>query len=347
MSTGDVVVTGVSRAFGEVAVLRRVDLTVAAGTTTAVLGRSGCGKTTLLRIVAGFDGPGAGTVAIGGEVVATPGRVVPPQRRRIGYVTQEGNLFPHLDVAANVAFGLPRGRRRARDGVAALLDLVGLGAGYAARRPHELSGGEQQRVALARALAPRPDVVLLDEPFSALDAETRVTTRRAVAEALAAAGTTTILVTHDRAEAMSFAGRVALLRDGVVAQEGTPAQLYRSPADRGVAEFTGDVVALPALLDGCCADTALGPVRLGTPAVTARGTVLVRPEQVRIGGGGTATAVVDDVDFQGHVALVGLVVDRGPRVRARCPGHLVPQVGERVRLSVEGPALALAPEDRG
>ncbi|RTL62625.1 MAG: ABC transporter ATP-binding protein [Pseudonocardiaceae bacterium] len=341
MSAGDVVVSGVSRAFGDVTVLRGVGLTVAAGTTTAVLGRSGCGKTTLLRIVAGFDRPGAGTVTIGGEVVAAQDRSVPPQRRRIGYVTQEGNLFPHLDVAANVAFGLPRGRRRARDGVAALLEMVGLGSGYGARRPHELSGGEQQRVALARALAPRPDVVLLDEPFSALDAETRAATRRAVAEALAAAGTTTVLVTHDRAEAMSFAGRVALLRDGVVVQEGTPAQLYRSPVDRGVAEFTGDVVALPALLDGCRADTELGPVSLSAPAPSARGTVLVRPEQVRIGDSGTATAVVDDVEFQGHVALVGLAVDDGLRVRARCPGHLVPQPGERVRVSVEGPALVL------
>jgi len=332
-------VAGLVKSFGATPVLRGVDLTVGAGALTALVGRSGCGKTTLLRIVAGFDRPDAGTVAIGGRTVAG----LPPERRRIGYVTQEGNLFPHLNVAANISFGLPWRERRDRHRVAALLELVGLDPRYARRPPHQLSGGEQQRVALARALAPGPDVVLLDEPFSALDAELRGSTRRAVSAALAATGTTTVLVTHDQAEALSLASRVAVLRDGVIVQEDTPTGLYLRPADPGVAAFVGDVVTLPAALKGDLAETALGRIPLTRPA-HGDGTVLVRPEQIEItpAAAGYVDAVTGDVEFRGDDGLVRLRVESpdGPlQLVARCPAHRLPSPGERVGLRLTGPAI--------
>lgn len=332
-------VADLRRSYGDAPVLRGADLAVPDGALTALIGRSGSGKTTLLRLVAGFDRPDAGTIHIGGRNVAG----IPPERRRIGYVTQEGNLFPHLTVAANITFGLPWRARRQRRGVAALLELVGLDGRYAARHPHELSGGEQQRVALARALAPRPDLVLLDEPFSSLDAELRQSTRQAVADALATTATTTVLVTHDQAEALSLADRVAVLRDGVIVQEGPPVEIYRHPVDLGVARFVGDVAELPAALHGEAADTVLGPVPLPEPA-HGRGRVLVRPEQITLTEPERAavTATVLHVDFRGHDGLVRVGLDEGDdgsEITARCPGQLLPPVGRRVGLRVSGTAL--------
>jgi len=332
-------VRGLRHSYGEVGVLRGVDLTVPSGALTAVVGRSGCGKSTLLRLVAGFDHPDDGTVAIGGQAVTGPGAPVPPERRRIGYVTQEGNLFPHLTVARNITFGLHRRQRRTGHRVVELLELVGLDESYAGRRPHELSGGQQQRVALARALAPRPDLVLLDEPFSSLDPELRVGTRRAVADALAASGTTTVLVTHDQTEALSLAGRVAVLRDGIIVQDGAPADLYRRPGDHGVAAFLGDVVELPAQFRDGLATTALGDL----PAERRNGasSVLVRPEQIalRPAGEGAATAEVIGIDYFGPYAVVRVRTADGLVVNARCPGHLLPGVGERVGVAVTGTVL--------
>ncbi|GAA1854785.1 ABC transporter ATP-binding protein [Pseudonocardia ailaonensis] len=320
-------VRGLRRSYGDVPVLQGLDLTVPAGALTAVVGPSGCGKTTLLRLVAGFDRPGAGTVTIDGRAVTGPGVLVAPERRRIGYVTQDGTLFPHLTVARNITFGLPRRERRARHRVAELLELVGLDPAHADRRPDELSGGQQQRVALARALAPRPALVLLDEPFSSLDTELRASTRRAVVDALAAAGTTTVLVTHDQAEALSLAGRVAVMRDGIVVQEGPPAELYRRPGDRGVAAFLGEIVELPA--------------RLVEPGSRNGATVLVRPEQLTLTAGGDAGMIAEvlDVAFYGPYAEVRARTTEGTVVRARCPGHLVPEPGARVGISVTGAVL--------
>src|SRR4051812_7811614 len=207
-------VTAVTKSYGATPVLTGVDLHVPEGSFTALLGPSGCGKTTLLRLVAGFDDPDRGTVGVGGRRVAGAGRSVPARRRHIGFVPQEGGLFPHLSVAGNVTFGLPRRQRRDAGRVRELLDLVGLDPALATRAPHQLSGGQQQRVALARALAPQPSLVLLDEPFSSLDASLRDEARRAVAAALRAAGATAVLVTHDQAEALSTADQVAVLRGG-------------------------------------------------------------------------------------------------------------------------------------
>jgi iron(III) transport system ATP-binding protein len=342
-------IRGVTRSFGPTQVLAGVDLHVPERTVTAVLGPSGCGKTTLLRLIAGFDDPDAGTIMFGDETVYGAGRSRPPQRRRVGYVPQEGALFPHLSVAGNVVFGLSRKDRTAAR-VAELLDLVGLDPELADRQPHQLSGGQQQRVALARALAPRPRVVLLDEPFSSLDAALRESTRRAVGEALAAAGATAVLVTHDQAEALSLADQVAVMRGGRLVQLDSPERLYRSPSDAGVARFVGEAVLLPAQVrDGlaCCALGSL-PVR-ANGAVSPEGParVLLRPEQILLGAPGAGAGVeakVRDVSFFGHDAAVRLELIGGPEVLARVAGHLLPVPGATVRLTVAGEALAYPAE---
>ncbi|THI94015.1 ABC transporter ATP-binding protein, partial [Nocardioides sp.] len=219
-------------------VLRALDLEVTAGV-TAILGPSGCGKTTLLRAVAGFVTPMAGTITVAGREVVSGRSVVAARRRGLGYVPQDGALFPHLTVEANVGFGLPRGQRRNSARVSEALALVELPAKLAQRYPHELSGGQQQRVALARALAPRPRLVLLDEPFSSLDASLREETGRAVVRALRAAGAAAVLVTHDQGEALSLADQVAVMVDGSFLQVAAPADVYLTPADPRVAAFLG------------------------------------------------------------------------------------------------------------
>ena len=232
--------TGVRKAFGRRTVLDGIDLVVPTGGITSILGPSGGGKTTLLRLVAGFDRADAGTIAIHGDVVDGVGRPVPPHRRHVGCVPQEGALFPHLSVGGNVGFGLPRGRDRAVR-VAECLELVGL-PGTEQARPHELSGGQQQRIALARAIAPRPRLVLLDEPFSSLDAGLRAQVRTEVCDAVRRAGATAVLVTHDQEEALSVSDAVAVLLDGRIRQHADPLTLYRAPADLDVARFVGEAV---------------------------------------------------------------------------------------------------------
>ena len=241
-----VAVTGLHKAFGAHPVLTGVDLEVPAGSLTAILGPSGSGKTTLLRLMAGFERLDAGTIGIGDVLVDGPSAYVAPERRRIGYVPQEGTLFPHLTVAGNVGFGLTARERRGGK-VDAMLETVGLG-GFGRRYPHQLSGGQQQRVALARALAIEPAVVLLDEPFASLDASLRAGLRADVQEIFRRAGTTAVLVTHDQDEALSTADRVAVLRDGKIAQCAPPEDLYRRPADAGLASFIGDANLLEGIL---------------------------------------------------------------------------------------------------
>jgi iron(III) transport system ATP-binding protein len=334
-------VQDLTKSFGRTPVLTGVDLHVPSGSFTALLGPSGCGKTTLLRLVAGFDDPGSGTIAIGDRTVVGAGRSVPARSRGIGYVPQEGGLFPHLTVAANVAFGLPRRQRRDRDRVHALLDLVGLPADLAERAPHQLSGGQQQRVALARALAPQPSLVLLDEPFSSLDAALREETRAAVADALAAAGATTVLVTHDQAEALSMADQVAVLRGGRLVQLTDPRTLYRVPSDLDVATFVGEAVVLDADVRGGRAHCALGILPLERPFADGPARVLLRPEQLRLtapAAGAPATRV-RGVDFYGHDSRVRLELPGGVTVNARLEGADVPSAGDEVAVVVAGTAL--------
>jgi len=332
-------VRGVRKSFGTVEVLTGVDLDVPAGGITAVLGSSGCGKTTLLRVIAGFLRAEGGSVAFGDRIVAGDGRFVTPQKRRVGYVPQEGALFPHLDVISNIAFGLPRSQRRGAH-LAGMLDLVELPKAVANRFPHELSGGQQQRVALARALAPNPTLVLLDEPFSSLDAGLRESTGRAVARALRTAGATAVLVTHDQGEALSLADEVAVMRDGRIAQVATPNEIYLSPVDPGVAAFVGGAAILPAYISGTEAKCALGTIEVPPRSIQGEALVLVRPEQIGIGdvASGGVEARVSDVSYYGHDTAVHLdLVPDGPSVIARTAGRGVPARGAVVSLAVSGP----------
>ncbi len=340
---GAVRITGLGKAFGAVMVLDGVELHVPSGSLTTILGPSGCGKTTLLRLIAGFERPDRGTIAIGGQVVCDARQGLPPERRRIGYVAQEGALFPHLSVADNIGFGLPRAARRNRTRIGALLDLVGLDPALATRGPHQLSGGQQQRVALARALAPEPRVVLLDEPFSALDASLREGTRRAVAAALHAAGATAILVTHDQDEALSLGAQIAIMRGGRLAQVGPPAALYGSPADRDVATFLGDATFLPATVRDGRATCALGDLPLRDPAPDGPAELMLRPEQIAIAPareGGVAARVLDST-YYGKDAVVRLHLPAADlAITARVPGHAAPPDGETVGVSVSGAVVA-------
>lgn len=330
-----------------VTALAGVDLTTPVGRITALLGPSGSGKSTLLRILAGFERPDAGEVRSGGDVVASVDTFVPPQRRHVGIVMQEGSLFPHLDVAGNVAYGLPgnwsryfsAATRRARNArVDELLEMVGL-PGFGARRPDELSGGQQQRVALARALAPEPTAILLDEPFSALDTGLRVELREEVCGLLRRLGTTTVLVTHDQGEALSLADHVVILRSGRVVQSGPPGVVYSRPIDAATADLLGDVVMLRAAPDAAAsvAECLLGDVAIDAcPQQCADGReclVILRPEQLAIDGTGVP-ATVTSTSFFGHDGMVRLAVDGlVDPLLVRTSGEL-PTVGSRVRVSV-------------
>jgi iron(III) transport system ATP-binding protein len=339
-------VTGLYKAFGAHPVLTGVNLEVSAGSLTAILGPSGSGKTTLLRLMAGFERADAGTITIGDMLVDAPGVHVAPERRRIGYVPQEGSLFPHLTVAANVGFGLTaRERRRAK--AADMLEAVGLG-GLGQRYPHQLSGGQQQRVALARALAIEPAVVLLDEPFASLDAHLRASVRADVQEIFRRAGTTAVLVTHDQDEALSTADRVAALRDGKIAQYAAPEELYSRPVDAELASFIGEANLFEGVLDAGLVRTFLGclPVEANRTAPVRGGqvTVLIRPEQIELESGeGGVPARVTAYGYHGHDAVVHVQPEHevaAPPVIARVVGGRSLPVGTQVTLRVRGPVLA-------
>lgn len=326
---------GVAKSFGERTVLSGVDLEVTAGSITAVLGPSGCGKTTLLRIVAGFEDPDAGTVHIGDETVAGGGMSVPVHRRRVGLMPQEGALFPHLSVGENVAFGLDRDvRRRATAEVARWLEVVGLD-GLADARPHEISGGQQQRVALARALAARPRVLLLDEPFAALDAGLRTRVREDIATILRDTGTTAILVTHDQSEALSLADSVALLIDGEVAQHATPGDLFNCPATLMNARFIGSTVEVGGIANAGTVHTALGALRARLPIVDGPAVAVLRPEQLRLGVTG-APARVTACRFYGSDTVVHVELDDGTALQLRSPGRLDLHDDAQVTVEVHG-----------
>lgn len=326
-----------------------VSFDVHAGERVALLGPSGCGKTTLLRTIAGFERPLSGSITLAGRLLADATHHVPAHQRNTGMVFQDYALFPHLDVVDNVAFGIAHlpAKERARR-TTELIELVGL-TGFEERRPSELSGGQQQRVALARALAPKPRLLLLDEPFSSLDSGLRTATRRHTERVLSAASATALLVTHDQAEAMSFAQRLFVLRQGRIEQEGPPEQIYRSPRTAFVARFVGTANVLDAEATGAHASTPLGAVSLQGPA-QGPVSLCLRPEQIRLGApdreprgevvsreyqGACTVYRVRGAGFEVSAEMVG--------VSPLAVGGALPIVGDTVSLEVVGEAAVLAP----
>ena len=309
-------------------------LSVAKGEVLALLGPSGCGKTTLLRILAGLSVPDRGKVELDGAVLAGPNTFVPPQRRSIGMVFQDWALFPHLTVAKNVSFGLHRSAT-AKERAAEILELVGL-PHLAGRYPEELSGGQAQRVAVARALAPRPRVLLFDEPFSSLDTGLRVQLRTDVAALMHEVGMTSIFVTHDQEEAFVIGDRVAVMNEGRIVQTGKPDEVYQHPASPWVASFVGESNVLDGAASGGQAATAVGKVPLTRP-VEGPCQVVVRPEHLLLAPGGPG--VVSSVEFYGHDTSYELEVD-GARLTARTIAAPLFSPGDRVSVSYQGPKAA-------
>jgi iron(III) transport system ATP-binding protein len=334
----------ISKRYGPVLALDGIDLVVAAGSRTAIVGPSGSGKTTLLRIIAGFEQPDVGQVTLEGEILANGPAILPAHRRGIGIVSQDGALFPHLSVAENIGFGMQRGLPDRDRLIRELVDMVELDRTMLDRRPHQLSGGQQQRVALARALARKPRLMLLDEPFSALDTGLRENMRKAVSRVLQNAGITAILVTHDQAEALSFADQVAVLRDGRLVQAGTPEMLYLNPVDRETATFLGDAVLMQAQLGDGFADCALGRIAADTRDRRGSADIMLRPEQLRLteasernGADRECSATVADVEFGGAICTVTLAIDGAPLI-VKSSGVGLPSVGSTVQVTVLGKA---------
>jgi iron(III) transport system ATP-binding protein len=343
-----VICKAVTKSFGTAQVLGDLSLEVPDGAVVTVLGESGSGKTTLLRLIAGFERLDGGTIMIGGRIADGPGSFIPPEKRRTGYVAQEGNLFPHLTAAGNVVFGLPRRERRAGQ-AEELLDLVGLG-GLGKRYPHQLSGGQQQRVALARALAPRPQVVLLDEPFSSLDAGLRASLRQDVLRILREQRATTVLVTHDQQEALSAADLAGIITGGQIRQLATPETLYTRPADQAVARFLGEANIITGTASSGAVSTALGQLSVAAGQALPDGpaAVLIRPEQITLHPlasgppppGATAGRVVHR-EYFGHDSLLVVSTGNGDQpLRARCPGRAPAEVGDSVTITAIGDVTA-------
>ena len=325
----EVRLSGVSKSFGSTRAVDGVTLEVGSGELVSVLGPSGCGKTTLLRLIAGFERPDRGSLSVGGTEMAGPATFVAPERRRIGMVFQDYALFPHLTVTANIAFGLARRERQERDALTRrTLELVGL-QHRSDRYPHELSGGERQRIALARALAPEPEVVLLDEPFSNLDATLRAGLRREVELILRDAGATAILVTHDQEEALSLADRLAVMRRGQIVQTGSPEAVYGRPASRWAAQFVGEVNVLAGVARGRDVETELGVFDLPQPA-TGSVHVAVRPEQLELRSDEHGNAEVVEREFRGHDVLYRLRHEGGRTVLVQLPSLELHEVGDAV-----------------
>jgi len=326
-------------------VLRAVDFVAPKGLQVAVLGPSGCGKTTLLRSIAGLQRIDDGEIRIGDRIVAARSLHAPPESRGVGLVFQDWALFPHLTVAANVAYGLPAdqrgrltfgGRRQARAAahVADLLEMVGIGD-LVDRMPGSLSGGQQQRVALARALAPKPSVLLLDEPFSSLDTNLRADVRADVARLLRQLEITAVFVTHDQDEAFVLGDEVAVMREGKIVQQASPAQLYAHPVDPWLARFVGDADVLPGDGRGDCASTLIGRVPLQDEAMGAV-DVLIRPEEVIVESGGDGEVVA--IEFYGHDAVTTVRLVSGEEVRSRTTGAPRFAVGDSVSVHHSGAA---------
>ncbi|WP_374642145.1 ABC transporter ATP-binding protein [Tabrizicola sp.] len=333
-------VTHLSRAFGGRRVVDDVTLTVAAGQVTCLLGPSGCGKSTTLRIIAGVERTDQGEVRIDGRLVEGPGVHVPPEARSVGLMFQDFALFPHLTVAENVGFGLRADRARKAQRIGELLEKVDL-SGFGQKHPHELSGGEQQRVALARALAPRPCVMLMDEPFSGLDNRLRDGIRDRTLELLKEEGTAVLLVTHEPDEAMRMADEIALMRQGRIVQKGAPYNVYNAPVDKAAAAFFSDINVIQGISRGALTETPFGAFLTPGHADGAEVEIVIRPQHLRIdfdrGGRGPNPTPEDGTPARGTVlrsrylgreSLVDFSMDfEGAKLTASVPGVFLPKPG--------------------
>jgi iron(III) transport system ATP-binding protein len=329
----------ISKRFNGSQVVKNFSLEADSGEFITLLGPSGCGKTTTLRLLAGFEKPDSGTIRIGGEVVAGKSSYLPAEKRRVGMVFQDYALFPHVNVLGNIGFGLQGKPKEKQKRAEEMLGLVGLD-GLGERMPHELSGGQQQRVALARALAPQPQVMLLDEPFSNLDTALRHQVRGEVRSILREAGTTTLFVTHDQEEALSLSDRVAVIFAGEVAQVGTPFELYTRPTSRQVASFIGEANFVKAEAYGSRAHCGLGELRLLSPK---QGSVelLIRPDMLNLLPTDEGTpAVITWREYYGHNQRLGLRLPDGTNLVARTDTQIIYKIGEQIRVSVYAPLLA-------
>ncbi len=340
-------VRDVAVAYGDATIVRDVSFVLRSGTIGCLLGPSGCGKTTLLRAIAGFEPVRRGEILIRGQPVSRPGWALPPERRRIGMVFQDFALFPHLSVANNVAFGLRTvNSRQRRQRVEELLELVGL-AQAASLFPHELSGGMQQRVALARAMAPRPDILLLDEPFSSMDAELREQLAREVRTMLKREAVTAVLVTHDQLEAFAMADMIGVLNEGTVHQWGTGFELYHEPADRFVADFVGQGALLPArVLDAEQVRTELGRIHGLQPHGLTPGSsaeVLIRPDDLVYDESSSRQATIVERAFRGAEFLYTLQLESGAEVLCLVPSHHRHAVSERIGIRLQADHLVAFP----
>ncbi|MEW5960734.1 MAG: ABC transporter ATP-binding protein [Chloroflexota bacterium] len=327
---------GLAKSFGRVRAVEGLNLALPEGRFLALLGPSGCGKTTTLRLLAGFEPPDRGEIEIGGRLVNASGLHVPPEQRSVGMVFQEYALFPHMNVADNVAYGIPRGidkQKRMHE----VLSLVGL-TEVKTRMPHELSGGQQQRVALARALAPRPTLILLDEPFSNLDAGLRSQVRAEVRQILREAQATAIFVTHDQEEALSLADEVAVMLEGRIVQIGSPHQIYLRPMNREVAAFVGKANFVAGVAKGSTVNCVLGDLSL-VEAAHGPVEVLVRPEMAQLYPDPLGPGCVDRISFFGHDQLVQVSLPQGLSLQVRTPPRLDLSPGMPVRVIVEGPVM--------
>ncbi len=332
------------KSFGPVVALDGIDLMVERGSRTVVVGPSGCGKTTLLRLIAGFEAPDAGRILIGGDTMAEGMAAMPAYKRNIGIVAQDGCLFPHLTVAGNIVFGMTEDLSAKQRRAAELMEMVGLERSMLARRPDELSGGQQQRVALARALARKPRLMLLDEPFSALDTGLRAQTRKAIGDVLRQEGIATLLVTHDQAEALTFADQLAVMRGGRLVQSGRPRDVYSRPADPATAAFLGEAIILPAEMTDGHAHCVLGRLPLSDPATSARqGTIMLRPEQITIAGEdgeGVVFGRVVETSFCGSTCDMRIVLrdDESVVLNIEVPSSTEVIAGQEIALRISGTA---------
>lgn len=332
----------VSKNYDQTRAVVNLDLTIPKSTITVLLGRSGCGKTTTLRLVAGLEKPDSGDVCIGDQQVSGSKVWVSATQRQIGMVFQDYALFPHLTVDQNIGFGLADLTATDRNNrIANLLDLVGL-MGLESRYPHQLSGGQQQRVALARALAPSPDVILLDEPFSNLDASLRQTMREEVRNILHEAQVTTVFVTHDQEEALRLADELVVMDGGRVLQSGAPEDVYRYPTSLQVAQFLANVNVLSGEAKQGIVETSLGKLPLHNPDLVGAVDVILFPETISLMPDPQGTTLIDGVSYFGFHQLVTLRLQNGTTLQARTWSHANIATGDRVQATVDSPVVAFA-----